>query len=75
MEVGSICVGGWLPKNSWSAKLWKWSESMQFMAKLAIGNNRPSMQSEAYEGSQADVGASSRPSHISIVQYELAWQR
>ena len=30
------------------------------------------MQSEAYEGSQAEAGASSRPSHISIVQSELA---
>ena len=30
------------------------------------------MQSEAYEGSQAEVGASSRPTHISIVQSELA---
>ena len=30
------------------------------------------MQSEAYEGSQAEVRASSRPTHISIVQSELA---
>ena len=30
------------------------------------------MHSEAYEGSQAEVGASSRPTHMSIVQSELA---
>ena len=30
------------------------------------------MQSEAYEGSQAEMRASSGPPHISIVQSELA---
>ena len=57
MEVGSICVTGQLPKNSWSAKLWKWLESMQFMAKLAIGNNTPSMQSGHYQGSTRSIWA------------------
>ena len=142
MEVGSTCVTGHLPKNSWSAKLWKmvgkhavhgkvshwkqqakhavWTLPRQYKEHLGFWNGTCSWSAlfwsasrhvyqpgsskegagfcqktcryqacslnlpdrrrveavgqacEAYERSQAEVGASTRPSHISIVQSELA---